>query len=35
MDDLQRVRRSSNSKARRIVNELNESLMHFIELCGN
>jgi hypothetical protein len=35
MDDLQRVRRSSNSKARRIVNELNESLMHFIELCGS
>jgi hypothetical protein len=34
MDDIQRVRKSGNSKARKIVNELNDSLMHFLELCG-
>jgi hypothetical protein len=34
LDDIQRVRKSGNSKARKIVNELNDSLMHFLELCG-
>ncbi len=34
MDDIQRVRKSGNSKARKIVTELNDSLMHFLELCG-
>ncbi len=34
LDDIQRVRKSGNSKARRIVDDLSESLTHFIELCG-
>lgn len=34
LDDIQRVRKSGSSKARKIVNELNDSLMHFLELCG-
>jgi hypothetical protein len=34
LDDIQRVRKSGNSKARKIVTELNDSLMHFLELCG-
>jgi hypothetical protein len=34
LDDIQRVRKSGNSKARRIVDDLNESLMRFRELCG-
>lgn len=34
LDDVQRVRKSRNSKARRIVAELSESLKHFVELCG-
>ena len=34
LDDVQRVRKSRNSKARRIVTELSESLKHFVELCG-
>jgi hypothetical protein len=34
LDDIQRVRKSGSSKARRIVDDLSESLMHFRELCG-
>lgn len=34
LDDIQRVRKSRSSKARRIVDDLSESLTHFIELCG-
>ena len=34
LDDIQRVRKSRHSKARRIVQDLKESLDHFIELCG-
>jgi hypothetical protein len=34
LDDIQRVRKSGSSKARRIVDDLSESLTHFIELCG-
>jgi hypothetical protein len=34
LDDIQRVRKAGNSKARKIVTELNDSLMHFLELCG-
>jgi len=34
MDDIQRVRKAGNSKGRKIVTELNDSLMHFLELCG-
>ena len=34
LDDVQRVRKSSHSRARRIVQDLRESLGHFIELCG-
>jgi hypothetical protein len=33
LDDIQRVRKSRHSKARRIVQDLRESLNHFIELC--
>jgi hypothetical protein len=33
LDDIQRVRRPGSLKARRIVNDLNESLAHFLELC--
>jgi hypothetical protein len=34
LDDIQRVRKPGSSKARKIVDDLNESLMHFLELCG-
>lgn len=34
LDDIQRVRKSGHSKARKIVNDLNDSLTHFLELCG-
>lgn len=34
LDDIQRVRKSGGSRARKIVDELSESLMHFRELCG-
>lgn len=34
LDDIQRVRKGGNSKARRIVEDLNKSLSHFVELCG-
>jgi hypothetical protein len=34
LDDIQRVRRSGNSKARRIVQDLDKALAHFIDLCG-
>jgi len=34
LDDIQRVRKSGHSKARKIVDDLSESLMHFLELCG-
>jgi hypothetical protein len=33
LDDIQRVRKGSGSRARRIVEELDDSLRHFIELC--
>ena len=34
LDDIQRVRKGGNSKARRIVQDLGKSLSHFVELCG-
>lgn len=34
LDDIQRVRKSGNSKAKRIVDDLSDSLHHFLELCG-
>jgi hypothetical protein len=34
IDDIQRVRRSGNTKARKIVQDLSKSLTHFLELCG-
>ena len=34
LEDIQRVRKSGSSKARKIVSELEDSLTHFIELCG-
>jgi len=34
LDDIQRVRKSGNTRARKIVDELSESLTHFLELCG-
>jgi hypothetical protein len=34
LDDVQRVRRQNGLKARRILDELSESLEHFTELCG-
>lgn len=34
LDDVQRVRKSRNSKARKIVADLSDSLKHFVELCG-
>jgi hypothetical protein len=34
LDDIQSVRKARNSKARRIVLDLNRSLSNFIELCG-
>lgn len=33
LDDIQRVRKGSTSRARRIVEELDDSLRHFLELC--
>jgi hypothetical protein len=34
LDDIQRVRKAGNSRARKIVSELADSLSHFRELCG-
>lgn len=34
LDDIQRVRKSGSSRARKIVDDLSESLTHFVELCG-
>ena len=34
LDDVQRVRKAKNSRARKIVQELSDSLTHFTELCG-
>jgi hypothetical protein len=34
LDDIQRVRRGGNSKARRIVQELEKAFGHFREMCG-
>ena len=34
LDEVQRVRKSRNSRARKIVQELSDSLTHFTELCG-
>jgi hypothetical protein len=34
LDDVQRVRKTENSRARKIVQELADSLTRFIELCG-
>jgi len=34
LDDIQRVRKPGSSRARKIVEELSESLMRFRELCG-
>jgi hypothetical protein len=34
LDDIQRVRKPSSPKARKIVNDLSDSLRHFLELCG-
>jgi hypothetical protein len=34
LDDIQRVRRGGNSKARRIVQELDKAFGHFREMCG-
>lgn len=34
LDDIQRVRRSGNSRARKIVEDLSEALRHFRELSG-
>jgi hypothetical protein len=34
LDDIQRVRKSSHAKARKIAVDLNVSLQHFLELCG-
>ena len=34
LDDVQRVRKAKGLKAKRIVEELQESLEHFVELCG-
>lgn len=34
LDDIQRVRRANNGKARRITQDLKKSLGHFLELCG-
>lgn len=34
LDDIQRVRKSGSSRARKIVSELSDSLNHFRELCG-
>jgi hypothetical protein len=34
LEDIQRVRTSRSTKAKKIVNELSDSLRHFVELCG-
>ena len=34
LDDIQKVRKGGHSQARRIVQDLEESLSHFVELCG-
>ncbi len=34
LDDVQRVRKSRTSKARKIVADLSDSLKHFVELCS-
>ena len=34
LDDVQRVRKTKNSRARKIVQELKESLDRFTDLCG-
>lgn len=34
LDDIQRVRRGGNPRAREITQELNKALGHFLELCG-
>jgi hypothetical protein len=34
LDDIQRVRRANNAKARRITQDLRKALGHFLELCG-
>jgi hypothetical protein len=34
LDDIQKVRKGGHSKARRIVQDLDKSLGHFVELCG-
>jgi len=34
LDDVQRVRKSRNSRARKILQDLSDSLRHFTELCG-
>lgn len=34
LDDVQRVRKTKNSRARKIVQELTDSLTRFVELCG-
>lgn len=34
LDEVQRVRKSQDIRARKIVQELSNSLTHFIELCG-
>lgn len=33
LDDIQRVRKGANSNARRLVEDLNDALSHFLELC--
>jgi hypothetical protein len=34
LEDVQRVRQSRSAKAKKIVNDLSDSLRHFVELCG-
>lgn len=34
LDDVQRVRKAKNSRARKIVQEFKDSLDRFIDLCG-
>ena len=34
LEDIQRVRQSRSTKAKKIVHELSESLRHFVELCS-
>lgn len=33
LDDIQRVRKGTNSNARRLIEDLNDALSHFLELC--